>query len=323
MKMMKAKVSIIVPVYNVERYLRRCVDSILAQKFRDYELILVNDGSTDDGGKLCDEYAEQHFNVRVIHKSNGGLSSARNAGLEIADSEYIAFVDSDDYIHPEMIGTLHELARANSSDVAMCHYVRTSEDLISHEFGSAATEVSHFTNIQAINELLRVDEDHQNGKRNGLHWVLAWNKLYKRQLFDGLRYKDGVLFEDIHIIHRLLYKCSKITYIPKPLYYYYQRPESIVNSSFTMRKADKVYALEDRAIFLRSAGETQLYRRALKTYLDVFYWYYYRAVRECGHEKEQIAKLKRSLRKWLLQLLANPLISWKQRLFLLLFVLRE
>jgi glycosyltransferase involved in cell wall biosynthesis len=318
---MITKVSIIVPVYNVEVYLRRCIDSILAQKFRDYELILVNDGSTDGGGKLCDEYALQYSNVRVIHKPNGGLSSARNAGLEVADGEYFAFVDSDDFIHPEMIGTLHELARAHSSDVVMCHYVRTSEEQVSHELGSAAAKFSHFTNVQAIDKLLRVDEDHQYGKTKGLHWVLSWNKLYKRHLFDDLRYKDGVLFEDVHIIHRLLYKCSKITYIQQPLYYYYQRPGSIVNSAFTMRKADKVYALEDRAIFLRSVGEAQLYRRALKTYLEVFYWYYYKAVRECGHEKVQIAKLKRSLRKWLLQLLANPLISWKQRMLLLLFLL--
>lgn len=319
---MKAEVSIIVPVYNVERYLRRCVDSILTQKFRDYEVILVNDGSTDGGGMICDEYALQHSNVRVIHKPNGGLSSARNAGLEAADGEYIAFVDSDDYIHPEMIGTLYELARVHSSDVVMCHYKRTSEEQASYELNAAAAEISHYTNRQAIDELLRVDEDHQSGKTNGLHWVLAWNKLYKRQLFDGLRYKDGVLFEDVHIIHRLLYKCRKITYLPQPLYYYYQRPESIVNSAFTMRKADKVYALEDRLIFLRSAGETQLYRRALKTYLEVFYWYYYKAIRECGHEKEQIGKLKRSLGKWLPQLLANPLISWKQRMLLMLFLLR-
>lgn len=320
---MKPLVSIIVPVYNVEGYLRRCVDSILAQKFQDYELILVNDGSTDGGGKLCDEYTLQHSNIRVLHKPNEGLSSARNAGLEVANGDYIAFVDSDDYIHPEMIGTLHELACNHSSDIVMCNYLKTSEKQMSHKVGDMAKDVSHYTNLKALNELLYVDEDHQFGKRNGLHWILAWNKLYKRHLFDDLRYKDGVFFEDVHIIHRLLYKCSNITYLPQPLYYYYQRPESIVNSAFTMNKIDKVYALEDRAIFLRSVGEAQLYRRALKTYLEVFYWYYYKAVRECGHEKAQIAKLKRSLQKWLIQLLANPLIAWKQKVLLLFFLIRR
>lgn len=321
--MMRAEVSIIVPVYNVERYIRRCVDSILAQKFHDFNLILVNDGSTDSSGKLCDEYEINYHNVRVIHKPHGGVSTARNAGLEVADGEYIAFVDSDDYIHPEMIGTLYELACAHSSDVVMCHYMRTSENQVYHELGFAAAEVRHYTNLQALDGLLRVDEDHPSGKTYGLHWVLAWNKLYKRHLFEGLRYKDGVLFEDIQIIHRLLYKCRKITYVPQPLYYYYQRPGSIVNSAFTIKKADKVYALEDRLIFLRSIGEEQLYRRALLTYMEVFFWYYYKAIRECGHEKEQITKLKKSLRKWMLQLLANPLTSWKQRMLLLLFLLRR
>lgn len=320
---MKAEVSIIVPVYNVEQYLRRCVDSILEQKFQDYELILVNDGSIDGCGGLCDLYGSQHSNVRVIHKPNGGLSSARNAGLDVAEGEYIVFVDSDDYIHQEMIGTLHELARIHSSDIVMCNYVRTNEEQISQVLPTEVPEVYHYTNLQAIDRLLNVDEDHQSGKKNGLHWVLAWNKLYKRHLFNDLRYKDGVLFEDVHIIHRLLYKCSKITYIPQPLYYYYQRPESIVNSTFTIRKADKAYALEDRAIFLRSIGKAHLYRRSLKTYLDMFYWYYYKAVQECAHEKEEIAKLKRSLRKWLFQLLGNPLIGRKQKMLLILFLLRR
>lgn len=319
---MSVEVSIIVPVYNVENYLRRCVDSILGQTFRNYELILVNDGSKDSSGKLCEEYAMQYSNVRVIHKSNGGPSSARNEGLEVADGKYFAFVDSDDYIHPEMIGTLHALARSHSSDVVMCQYRRTTEEKVTHKSDFAEAKVCHYTNIQAVDELLRIDEDHQSGKTNGLHWILAWNKLYKRHLFDGLRYKDGLLFEDIHIIHRLLYKCSKITYIPQPLYNYYQRPDSIVNSGFSIKKADKVYALEDRAIFLRSVGETQLYRRALKAYLNVFYWYYHKVVKEYGHEKEQIAKLKRSLRRWIIQLLTNPLISWKQRILLMLFMVR-
>ena len=182
-----AQISVIVPVYQVEAYLPQCIDGILAQTFRDFELILVDDGSQDRSGAICDEYAGRDERVRVLHKENGGLSDARNAGLEQANGDYFLFVDSDDFIAPMMLERLYAGAQREGADLAICNFRYTFDTKEKKDFSTAMTA-----------EILRGAEIFYNRKNDRSHgfWTVAWNKLYKRETFGKLRFRSGKYHED-------------------------------------------------------------------------------------------------------------------------------
>ena len=230
------KISIIVPVYNVERYLGKCINSILNQTFADFELILVDDGSTDRSGYICDDYKKKDNRIKVIHKENGGLSSARNAGLDIAKEKYIGFVDSDDFINKNMYEFLYKDIKVNNSDIAICDYeeVYENEKGINYQESNSSTLV--LTNIEALWKIY---------DKKGWNYVIAWNKLYKKYLFDDIRFPIGKIHEDEMIAHEVLYKANKITYNNKKLYYYLQRENSIMGKKFNINRLD----ILDKAVF--------------------------------------------------------------------------
>ena len=208
-------ISVIVPVYNVERYLRRCVDSILHQTYQDLEVLLVDDGSTDASGAICDEYAAQEERVTAVHQKNGGLSAARNAGLERA------------------LETLCRDLQEQDADVAVVGFrmFEREEELAPAEL---AVPVQCMTGREAIRSTLVSDELGD----------FAWNKLYKRELFRDIRYPLGRMMEDQGTTYRIFQQCSKVVYRPVPLYYYYQRPDSILhrrNMKFYEDKLDMGY----------------------------------------------------------------------------------
>lgn len=211
-------ISVIVPVYNVERYLNRCVDSILAQTCSDLEILLVDDGSTDGSGELCDAYARQDARVQVIHKKNGGLSDARNCGIEHAKGRYFCFVDSDDGIAPQMIEVLYRNllnAGADVSAVALRSF--STEELPAAK--DALKKVQYMTGKEALRSILQSEELGD----------FAVNKLYKRELFENVCYPSGRAMEDQGTTYKLLDKCQGVAYCPVPLYFYYQRPDSILH----------------------------------------------------------------------------------------------
>ena len=175
---MAKKISVIVPVYKVEPYLSRCLDSIINQTYRNLEIILVDDGSPDRCGEICDEYARQDSRIRVIHKANGGLSDARNHGIDVAIGDYIAFVDSDDYIATDMYEKMLARLELDNSDMVVCNYYRFDE-------GSAPPKDGY---IQLPDRVLTQDEAFDFYLQIGGDYVSAWNKLYKRTIFDDLRY---------------------------------------------------------------------------------------------------------------------------------------
>lgn len=230
------KISVIVPVYKVEPYLRKCIDSILSQTFRDFELILVDDGSPDQCGEICDEYAENHDNVVVIHQTNGGLSAARNSGIDWAfansNSQWIAFVDSDDWLHPEYLSTLLDEAKKNNADLVVCDFVRVSdtEEII---------EEKH-----AFDELVTSDKD-ALFRYLYANWRIrpAWNKLYRKMIFEELHFQVGKIHEDEFIVHHILHKCSKAAIIRQGLYFYRARPNSIVTSESSESRLDGLEAI--------------------------------------------------------------------------------
>ena len=226
---MNEKISVIVPVYKVEPHLRRCVDSILAQSYTNLEIILVDDGSPDNCPAICDEYAEKDDRVRVIHKPNGGLSDARNAGLDIATGEWLSFIDSDDWIEPSMYETLMRNANQHGAQISIggvFDELMTKNGIVVKKTtaGKSITTESR-EKLDAIRHFLT-------------HSWSAWDKIYRREVFDGIRYPVGEINEDEAIALRLLNNCDRVVYTNEPFYHYISRPESITTSSFSLKKLD-------------------------------------------------------------------------------------
>ena len=228
----KPLLSIIVPVYDVENYLQKCIDSILAQTFTDFELILVDDGSPDNCPALCDAAAAKDARIRVLHQKNGGLSAARNAGLDVARGEWIGFVDSDDYIAPEMYETLYKAVQSTGADLALCDYVKVDET------GALCTQ----THVAVPQKSLTGRELLQKA-----YWTtvqIACNKLYHRAIFAQLRYPVGKLNEDFFVIPEICLNTQKAVVVPDVLYYYVQRGDSIMGKSRTLRHYDAAEAAQ-------------------------------------------------------------------------------
>ncbi len=214
----KALISIIIPVYKVEKYLEKCIQSVINQTYENLQIILVDDGSPDNCGKICDEYAQKDHRIEVIHKSNGGLSDARNKGLEMAKGEYIGFVDSDDYIEADMYEVLYNLLKQYNADVSICNFYTVSQGKISIK--NADNGINEYNRIEILKEIL-LDKNIQS---------YAWNKLYKKELFDEIKYPIGKKYEDIGTTFYLLEKCNKVVVTGKSEYYYINRQDSIVNN---------------------------------------------------------------------------------------------
>lgn len=225
--MKESLVSVIVPIYQVEPYLRRCVDSILRQSYSNLEIILVDDGSSDGCPAVCDEYAARDGRIKVIHKRNGGLSDARNAALEVLRGEYVTFVDGDDYVSDDYVETLSRLLTENDADISCVQFLRFSGGREpARPSGGESFEI--LNSHEALRKLMYFD---------GLE-TSANCKLYRASLFHGVRYPVGKLFEDLGTTYRLLLKAKKTVNSRAEKYYYLQRADSIEKSSFSPRKMD-------------------------------------------------------------------------------------
>ncbi|MEH7159013.1 glycosyltransferase family 2 protein [Neobacillus drentensis] len=225
-------ISIIVPIYKVEKYIHNCINSILAQTFEDFELILINDGSPDNCGEICNDFARMDNRIKVLHKENGGLSDARNAGLNIAQGEYIAFVDGDDWIEKDMYKILYQNIKKYNADISVCKYREVSGY---SEIDSVITNnCKVFNNKEAFDCLF-------NNKYFASH---ACDKLYKKELFDNIQYPKGKLYEDMFTTYKLFEKINKVVYSNYIGYNYFQRKDGIVKSKFKIEKLDYLNAFE-------------------------------------------------------------------------------
>lgn len=242
---MKPRLSIVVPVYNVEQYLHKCVDSILSQTFRDYELILVDDGSTDGSSRICDDYKGKDGRICVLHKENGGLSDARNYGIEHSNGEYIAFVDSDDWIDSGMYESMMSAIVENDADIAVCgHRVVTVDGQVEETVVFENTIL--LTGAEATIEILK-DERMPS---------FAWNKLYKKCLFKDIRFPQGRIYEDIAVVYRY-FNIAKSVYVLNKVYYnYLRRPGSLclsqTNEKAVKRIHDNAQAFYERYVFTKN-----------------------------------------------------------------------
>lgn len=218
---MEPLISIIVPVYKVEPYLRKCVDSILNQTYRNLEIILVDDGSPDNCGAICDAYAKQDQRVKVIHKDNGGLSIARNIGMAAATGKYLSFLDSDDIFPPAAMETLLNALEAEDAQIAIGSHLRFSD--VPPDDDHANVFVHCMSKTEAMEDMLK----------NG---CASWARLYHRSVHSDVLFPDGEINEDEAVVLRLLDKCDRIVKTTAVVYYYRCRPESITTVSFHPKK---------------------------------------------------------------------------------------
>ncbi len=292
-------ISIIVPVYNVEKYLRECVDSICGQTGIKSEIILIDDGSTDGSGKICDEYAQRYSNVKAVHKENGGLVSARNAGLEVMTGEYVGFIDSDDYIEKDMYAVLLQALLRTGSDIACCGWNRVVDDgngfQIQKEGGIEKETV--FTSLEAINSLFL---------NSGMTYS-ACDKLFKAELFKNNRFpSENLPSEDIPCIYQIIKSVRQIVHTGMKKYYYRVVMTSITRKEFTSRNMSTVYYMNQiYEEVLKEMPEQK--EQALFALVQCIDSTYARLIRDkkqklCKKEKQQLEAL---LRKSWLRIIKN------------------
>ena len=249
------KVSVIVPVYNVENYLEKCVNSIINQTERDIQIILVDDGSTDKSPQICDELSLKDDRIVVFHKKNGGLSSARNKGLENAKADYVCFIDSDDIIAPYYVEHLLSLIEKYDCDVAV------------GKFETFTDKDPSFDNID--NDVEIVGGKNAIDKLFGKSYVtatIACNKVYKKSLFDDIKFPEGKINEDEATAYRIFYKTERVAFSNSVVYGYYMRDNSITKSKFSKRNFDFLEIAWERCMFFKERGEERYYYLFLKIY---------------------------------------------------------
>ncbi len=232
------KISIIIPVYNVEKYINKCINSVLEQTYKNLEIILVDDGSTDNSGNICDEFKKKDKRIKVIHKINGGLSSARNAGIECATGNYIGFVDSDDYIETDMFETLCSLIKQYKADISIVSLYEVYNNKIISVRNSGKLEL--FTKIEAMKELL-TDRKIKS---------YACNKLFKKELFQNVKYPISKNFEDIATTLLLFEQSNKVVLLQQPKYYYQRRDDSITGVKNYKTYKDKLDVSYEKFMYL-------------------------------------------------------------------------
>lgn len=245
-------VSVVVPIYKVEAYLKRCVDSIVAQTYQNLEIILVDDGSPDGCPQMCDDFAKSDSRIKVIHKKNGGLADARNAGLDIASGQYVTFIDSDDFIHTDYIEVLLDSMESKEADIAVAGFCKfTSENVVVKAINEGAGK-----NISLKDVILSYCSLNSTESAT---FISCCNKLYRRELFDTMRFPNGKLNEDAFISYQLLVNATNgIVLIDEPLYFYYIRNDSIVGSSFSKRNLDVLDAYHGAVKWLLEKNEQSL-----------------------------------------------------------------
>lgn len=267
-----AEICVIVPVYNVEPYLSRCLDSILAQTYQDFEILLINDGSTDGSDAICDQYAQKDPRIHVIHQENRGIAAVRSMSLEWAvhnsESTWIAFVDSDDCIADVYLERLMHNALQISADISTCAtavtYFENPELKTVPELPGGITAI---TNARACQEVYRI---------NGITTVTCWGKLIRKRLFEGIRFPEGKIHEDEAIIPQVLYRANWIAVCQDQLYYYFQSANSIMRSSFSLKRFQAIEAIDGCIAFFRQQGEESIVaeaqkRRSVLLFLSIAY----------------------------------------------------
>lgn len=308
---MNSKVSIIVPIYNVEKELSRCIGSLLKQSYRNIEIILVDDGSTDNCPAICAESAAADGRIRIIHRENGGLSAARNSGLDVATGEYLSFVDADDWVAKDFIETLVVNMEQESADISIIGYTMVWDDGRERRF-SSDEQYYVFDREEAIRELL-IHKKFQ---------CMVCQKMYKAEIFSQLRFPEGKLYEDVAVGLPTFLLCNKVVCCGKSKYFYYQRSGSIVNSKFNKEKlyfldcCKKIIQYSDSLDGMYDMEAHSYYLRAIMMLLLQIY--------DSDGENEQskiINNLKKEIRVQNRYIWKSPYLETRKRIVLMLLAI--
>lgn len=291
-----AEVSMIVPVYQVEKYIAQCIESVINQTFQDFQLILIDDGSKDQSGMICDTYAARDDRIIVIHTENRGAAAARNTGLESASGKYITFLDGDDYLAENMIERLYEVIKQSAYDVVVCDFLNILPD-----------EKDNFTvQLQEMTVSGRTVLEHLKNEKNYGVWTIVWNKIYKREILENLRFPAGKYFEDEFFSDQLYLNSNQIHVIPDVLCYHRVLATSTMNTQRAENYLDLIDALQKRLeIYLKyNYSENETYK-VLIYLLEPFT----RCVhaRFKGTNKQRVEQTRRFIRKTSKKLMGGKL----------------
>ena len=306
------KVSIVVPVYNVEDYLKYCVDSLINQSYKNIEIILVDDGSTDDSGRICDEYAQEDDRVRVLHIENGGLSNARNTGVNVASAEWVIFIDSDDYYDRRTVEYLVQLQKKYAVDLVATSVIEV-RDFQSDDFIGSLTDIDSLKldRYTALKEMFY-------GNIVGTH---PGGKLYKKEILMKFPFPEGMIYEDLAVSFEHIGACNEIAVGCINLYKYYRRPGSIVNSSYSDKFLDFYKAIEiNREFVQRDYPNDKEMKKAL-TVRYVFKGLHVVHALLGSQMYEQVNKIRKEYRRYWKDILINSHITRKNKLKYLLLLL--
>lgn len=296
----KAKISIIIPVYKVEKYLLRCLNSIRNQTFHDFECILIDDGSPDSCGNMCDKYASEDRRFKVIHKSNGGLSSARNTGLEMVQSKYVTFVDSDDVLHPQMIERLFAQIIQCNADIAASRW----EYFSTWEAPIKQIENINFMELSKDDFIAHLYPDNINKIS-----ITACGKIYKSEIFQTIHFPEKLVYEDLRIFLQVLLSCQKIVISSEPLYFYFYNPDSITMSNYlTHDRFGEFQVREGYIDFFAQRGLHEQAQLAQNDYLTFFMRNYFAVMLRYPQREQALKPHVARFRKHLRGILSNPYV---------------
>ena len=281
---MEPLISVVVPVYKVEKYLERCVESLLAQTYENIEIILVDDGSPDGCPAMCDAYAEKHDRIKVVHQENKGLSGARNTGIDHAKGEYIAFIDSDDLWSVHFLESLYRALKAHDADISQCRWEYMHGDELKEAYDPDA-KCTCYTGREMLANLFI---------QTGAYYVVAWNKLYKKELFENIRYPEGRIHEDEATTYKLFDQAKKCVFVDNALYGYFvgSGGTSITRNGFHLKKLDWRAANKERVQYFVEKDYGELVVPAIKACNDGSIDLYYKCKKFCPDAKDEMYEIR-------------------------------
>lgn len=301
------KVSVIVPIYKVEKYIKECIESIINQSYKNLEIILIDDGTPDNCGIICDDYSIIDKRIRVIHKKNGGLSSARNAGLDIATGGYILFVDSDDTISTNMIFEMVEVSQKYNADIVCCDFGINSLKKCT----DSEQKIYAMSKEQAIINLF----DEVGYK------FYAWNKLYKSEILKNIRFPEGRIYEDIKTIYLAFKQANNIVYLKKELYAYRIRQDSITNSEFSNKIYDLVHSIN--FVINDIQKEKSLYKNTISGYIRYYCYFINNALINNSNIKEELNYIRKIIRSNLFTIILTNKISISRKVQFIILLMNK